>query len=136
LEWLKSAYPDGPLEDAIEEEEDIDRVTTHWWGYPKRTADEVSIFSDSSGHEIRISFWVRSSKASVPEAEALLIIFEGNDLLYAKKSTHEDHKELGFMLNFLGLFCMMYCFEENYFMDLHCLEKRVIAEEKFYASLK
>ena len=136
MKWLKTAYPDGPLEDAIGEEEDIERVTARWSGYPERIVDEVSIFCDSSGHEIQISkIRVGSSKASVPEAEALLSIFEGEDLLYAKKSTHKNHEELAFMLNFLGLFSIMYCFEENYFDELRRLEKRVIAVEKYYASL-
>lgn len=136
MKWLKSAYPDGPLEDAIPGEEHIERVTACWRGYPKRIADSVSIFCDSSGHEIRVSFTLRSSNASVPEAEALLIILEGKDLLYAKKSTHEDHEELAFMLKFLELLSIMCCFEEKYFEELRRLEKRVIAVEKYYASLK
>lgn len=135
LKWLMSSYPDSPFEDVIQGKEYIERVTAHWHGYPKRTADEVSIFCDSSGHEIRISFWHRSSKATVPEAEARLIILEGKDWLYAKKLTHEDHEELAFMLKFLGLFALMHHFEESYFSELHLLEKRIIALEKSYASL-
>lgn len=136
MKWLKSVYLDGPLEDAIPGEEYIERVTASWHGYPKKIADSVSIFCDSSGHEIRISFTLRSSNASAREAEALLIILEGKDLLYAKKATHEDHVELAFMLEFLSLFSIMCCFEELYSKELCRLEKRVVAVEKYYASLK
>lgn len=94
----------------------------------------ISIFRDSSGHELQISFTVRSSEGSVPEAEALLsIIYEGEkgkEWLYNGRSTHEDHKELAFMLKFLSLFTEMWCREENYFDELHRLEKRVKALEK------
>lgn len=124
MKWLRSAFPDALLEYVIEEVEHIERVTATWWGCPKRTADSVSIFCDSSGHEIRISFSVRSSNARVPDAVAVLMVFEGKRQLYEKKSTHKDHEELGFMLNFLGLFSLMYCFEENYFKDLRRLEKQ------------
>jgi hypothetical protein len=134
LKWLWSAYPDAPLEDAIEEEECIERVTACWVGYPKRCMDSVSIFS--SGHEIRISFTLGSTRARVPVAKALLLIFEREELLYAQRATHEDHEELAFMLNFLELFSIMYCREENYFDQLCRLEESVIAVEKKYARLK
>lgn len=136
MKWLKSVYPDGPLEYAIPDEESIERVTACWWGFPKRTADSVSIFCDSTRREIEITFKLPSSNGSVPKAEALLTILQGGELLYAKKSTQTDHEELAYMLKFLGLFCIMCCFEENYFDELRRLEKRVTDVKKYYASLK
>jgi hypothetical protein len=134
LKWLKSAYPDGLLEDAIPGEEYIERVC---WGYFRMFPASISIFCDSSGHELQISFTLRSSNGSVPEAEALLsIIYEGKELLYARKSSHEDHEELAFMLKFLSLFTDMWCCEERYFKERCLLEKRAIAVDKYYASLK
>jgi hypothetical protein len=100
----------------------------------------ISIFCDSSGHELQISFTLRSSNGSVPEAEALLSIIyegkEGKELLYARKLTHEDHQELAFMLKFLDLFTDMWCLEERYFKECCLLEKRAIAVDKYYGSLK
>lgn len=76
----------------------------------------------------------------MPEAEALLSIIhegeEGKELLYARRSTHEDHKELAYMLKFLSLFTDMWGCEERYFDERCRLSERAIAVDKYYASLK
>ena len=137
LKWLNSVIPDSSLQDVFPEEECIEKVCR---GRCRVYPNSFSIFCDSSGYELQVSYTMRTSKAGVQEAKALLSIMykgeEGEEVLYARRVTHEDHEELAFMLKFLDLFTDMWFYEEHYLGELYSYEKRVIAAEKSYASLK
>lgn len=137
MKWLRTVFYDDLIEEKFPREQSIERVC---WGYSRKFRDSISIFCDSSGIELQVSFTLDSSQGRVPKAVALLSIIyrgeEGNRLLFAKESDQTDHEELAFMLKYLSLFTKMWCGVENYFDQLHRLEKRVIALEKYYESLK
>jgi hypothetical protein len=138
LKWLQSAFPDSLLESAFPREEDVERVAVSCScssSLRLRIAESISVFSDSAGYEVRISFRLTYS-SGVPEATALLMIYKEKELLYAKKGTHEDHEDLSFMLQFLTLFSIMWWYEEHYFKECCILKERAEAVEKFYANRK